>query len=159
MEHLLIALLKLVARLVLFAWSGDWHKLDKLIARWREIVAELRREPAPPQPEKSGRKRAPRPPRRRATRPAPDTAWPFEYPDELTRSEPLEELRGGESVIESALPGSRRAAAAPRRAEARARPPAQLPLALAIRDPRVLRDAMVLTAALGPRRTGGRGRG
>jgi hypothetical protein len=90
---------------------------------------------------------------RPAKAPAPtrDEPWPFEFAPELSEREPDDELRGGETVIQPTF--------APRSAARKRRqaPSRDLPLALALRDPRVVRDAMVLTALLGrPARPGRR---
>lgn len=156
MEHLLLQFLKLLLRLVLFAWSGDWHKLDKLQAQWREFLEQARKGDVPGQKQAPRRVRVPRPPKRRApwleagAPPSqPEVAWPFEFDPEVLEEEPHEELAGGELVGQ----GPQLVPTVPRVAR---RASKELPLALALREPRMQRDAMVLAAALG-RRPGDRG--
>jgi hypothetical protein len=150
MERLVIAILKLLLklawilfrfglRLVLFAWSGDWRKLDKLEAELRDALAKAKQgTPVKRQHKSTWAKR----PAKRAQEEGP---WPFEFAPELTALEPDSELQGGEASVGQPiklrrLPGKRRPPPTP-----------ELPLALALRDPKLIRDAMVLTAVLGPR--------
>jgi hypothetical protein len=155
MEHLLLQLLKLLLRLVLFAWSGDWHKLDKLQAQWREFLEQARKGEVSGQKQAPKRVRVPRAPRKPAPRreggpppPQPEVAWPFEFAPEAIEEEPGEELVGGELAARTQL--------VPTVPRAARRAGKELPLALALREPRMQRDAMVLAAALG-RRPGDRG--
>jgi hypothetical protein len=155
-------LLKFVLRLVLFAWSGDWHKLDKIAAEVREALEQAKQGSPPAAPSPRARSKSARAPRT-STPGKAGGPWPFEFSPELTELEPAGELEGGEhdaaagemhggewvggeSVIQptkSFRPVTRRGPAMP--------PPPPVSLARAVRDPRALRDAMVLTAALGPR--------
>lgn len=157
MERLVLALLKLVLKLtwilfkfalrvVLFAWSGDWKKLDKIEAELREVLAKAKNPQPVQRQHRSPKAKAP-------SKRAPATGqgpWPFEFAPELTEDEgPGEiggsEITGGESVSQptKARPRARRRLPPP--------PPKELPLALALRQPSTVRDAMVLTAVLGPR--------
>lgn len=169
MEKLVILLIKLAlqlawvvlrfaVRVVLFAWSGDWHKLDKLEAQLREALAEARKETKPVRPARPPR--APKSPganprsvRAQRSRPRASTAapWPFDFPSELTELEPEQELQGGETTL--AREPARVARAVPSKRVPAERPAARapLPMALALRQPRMVHDAMVLTALLGPR--------
>jgi len=142
MKRLVLGLLKLVVQLVLLGLTGTWYRLER--------PGEARPGPAP-----AGRERAPRQPGQ-APKPKPTRTWTV--PDAETI-----ELRGGEQVLvggelAEALPTR------PKRRRGRARPalpstpaarsqPAPRSLGAALRDRRVVRDAVVLNAALG-RRTG-----
>ncbi|HEX5659625.1 MAG TPA: hypothetical protein VFX59_20655 [Polyangiales bacterium] len=153
MERLVIALLKLVLklawmlfrlalRLVLFAWTGDWRKLDKVEAELRELITKAKQPQTVQRQHRSPRAR----PQAKQAPPRDDEAWPFEFAPELTELEPTGELVGGEAMTRPMPPPVQ--PGLPRRPPP---PPRELPLALALRQPRVMRDAMVLTAALGPR--------
>ncbi|HEY6876495.1 MAG TPA: hypothetical protein VI299_00700 [Polyangiales bacterium] len=142
--QLAFVLLKFAVRVVLFAWTGDWHKLDKVLQRARELLKQAREEEA------QAAAPATRPKRVRKPRKArPEGPWPFEFNPELTSPEPDQELVGGEALTQAG--GVRRPPPPSGRP-----PPRVQPLAQAIRQPGMLRDAMVLTALLGPRTRRGR---
>jgi hypothetical protein len=149
MERLVILVIKLLLkltwilfrfalRLVLFAWTGDWRKLDKVEAELRDVLTKAKQATPVKRQHKSPRAKRP-------SEQAPQEGrWPFEFAPELTELEPESEARGGEAVIQ---PSKSKRSPSKRRPP----PPPELPLRLAIRDPRMVRDAMVLTAVLGPR--------
>lgn len=152
-------LLKLALRVVLFAWSGDWHKLDKIAAQVREALEQAKQGDKPASPRASPR--SPRAPRTRAPR-KPGEPWPFEFSPELTELEPEGELEGGEHDFEggeihggewtdgeAVIQPTKSFRPVPRKRPPP--PPKVVSLRQAVRDPRAMRDAMVLTAALGRR--------
>ncbi len=142
-------LLRLVLRVVLFLWTKDWHKLDKVEAQVREAIESARAEQAPKSPQAMAK--SPRAPRTKPPRATPDRGpWPFEFAPEITDDEPQSELQGGEAL----MPSGARTVIQPTKRAPRRKAPAprkELPLALAVHDPRTIRDAMVLTAVLGRR--------
>ena len=170
MEELLLKLvfelLKLVLQLVLFVVTGKWHKLGKLSdlvknaqAQAQQKLAQQRADLQKQAQDKRGQrpKQKRRPPAERVGKPRPnasagDGPWPFEFAPELSAPEPAaeaRELEGARGPIFQGTAGPRRRPRDKLRVPAL---PAPRSIASAMRDRKTVRAAIVLGAALAPRR-------
>jgi hypothetical protein len=164
-EELVIVLLKLLVQLVLYAFTGKWHRLGNHDDQPAPPASPAR--PRPKRQAKGARKsiagaladlrdpRAARDALRRALAeriegmPAETQApWLFEFPDEYVEPEPNHEVVGGE------VPASQPIFQRPKQARRPPKPPSPgrpRSIANAVRDRQTVRKALVLGAALGPR--------
>jgi hypothetical protein len=163
MEELVVAVLKLLVQLILYALTGKWYRLGD--SNDQSAPAET-----PVKPRQRARARSAKPlelpdlrdPRaaREALKKAleaqrgggPSDAqepW-FAFPDEYVEPEPQEEARGGEVAPRPTFQRHQRTQAQLAALPARGRPRS---IASALRDRQTLRYAVALGAALGPRGT------
>jgi len=139
MKGLLFRLLKLIVQLVLLAATGTWFKLDREAPTPASRTRPKKRTFSPTRPPREAV-----PPRRRGPMPV------LLDGDEPEGGELV--LRGGELASESDVREARARARRRARPSTRTAAPAEaLPLRRALRDPRVVREAMVLGIALGRR--------
>jgi hypothetical protein len=163
MEELVIVLLKLLAQLVLYAFTGKWYRFGD--SNDQSAPAPTAGEPPQRARSRSVRTfvlpelrdpRAAREALRKALEarlqgPPSDAEAPwFAFPDEYVEPEPQEEARGGEVASQPTFQGQNHMQAQLPAPPVRGRPRS---LASALRDRQTLRYAVVLGAALGPRGT------
>jgi hypothetical protein len=183
MDHLLLALLELLVKLVLYAVTGKWHDLGELKRQLLEPqdtrprrVPPVRRTRVPRTVEQARAERKARVSSRGASAKERATsggkadpgsglraseaaaarrgagsdaqAWPFVFEGDRYEPESEDEEQGGELPVKHHATFQRRAvnklaSAAPK--------PGPRSLARALRDPRTVREAIALGAALGRR--------
>jgi hypothetical protein len=163
MEELVIVLLKLLVQLVLYAFTGKWHRLG-------DANDQSAPPPSPVKPRQGSRART------FQTRAPPDLRSPgaaraalqkalvarlrgapsdgeapwFAFPDEYVEPEPQDEALGGEVASQPTFQQPKPMQAQLPAPLVRGRPRS---IASAVRDRQTLRYAVVLGAALGPRAT------
>jgi hypothetical protein len=150
MERLLLKLvievLKLLLQLVLWAVTGTWHRLGKKAGETKKAK--------PQQPRQKDRVKAPA---GAALAPArrPDLAehvpWEFVFQAEQTEREPGSEEEAQAFEDQRIARRKRAAARAREKLQVPALPPARRSIRSALHDPKTVRQALVLGAALGPR--------
>lgn len=172
MEELVIVLLKLLVQLVLYAFTGKWHRFgndddqptNEGTARERprsargkaiaEVLADLRDPGAAREALRKALAERLRgmpaelgsPVQKRAS--TTQAPWLFEFPDEYVEAEPTSEREGGEAPTSQPIFQRPKPPTRPPPVPARGRPRS---IARAVRDRQTLRAAIVLGAALGPR--------
>lgn len=163
MEHLVIVLLKLLVQLVLYAFTGKWHRfgdnedqpapstsgpVQTQPSRARKAIAGALADLRDPRAAREALRKA-LAERLRGTPAEAQAPWLFEFEDEYVEVEPSSEVAGGEApptppIFQRPKP-KRRAPAVPGRGAG------PRSIASAVRDRQTLRKAVVLGSALAPR--------
>jgi hypothetical protein len=162
MEELVIVLLKLLVQLVLYAFTGKWHRFgesdDPSVppaagqprskpARARKAIAGALADLRDPAAAREALRKA-LADRLRGTPAEAQAPWLFEFADEYVEAEPSSELEGGEVNASQPIfqrPPKRRPQPVLGRAAGRRS------IASAVRDRQCLTKAVLLGAALAPR--------